>query len=106
MVGPVPVTPFERTVIVDAGDHYETGTLTWLPTRVTFNPVAVPKNDQNPAVAAAREDPTVKGFLVWSRFPYWTISAEADGGTQVTVRDMRFAGPLRGRFAASVVVRE
>jgi inner membrane protein len=104
MVGPVPVTPFERAVIVDAGDHYETGTFTWLPTRVTFNPTVVPKNDQAPAVIAAREDPIVKGFLVWSRFPYWTIQPEPDG-TRVTVRDMRFGGPLRGRFAVTAIVK-
>jgi inner membrane protein len=104
MVGPVPVTPFERAVIVDAGDHYETGTLFWLPTRVMFDPVVVPKNDRMPAVAAAREDPTVRGFLVWSRFPYWTIQPEP-GGTRVTVRDMRFGGPLRGRFAVSAIVK-
>jgi inner membrane protein len=104
MVGPIPITPFERSVIVDAGDHYETGTLSWLPTRVTFDPIVVPKNDQAPAVAAARKDPTVRGFLIWSRFPYWTIQPEP-GGMRVTVRDMRFGGPLRGRFAASAVVK-
>jgi hypothetical protein len=71
---------------------------------VTFNPMVVPKNDRAPAVATARKDPMVNGFLVWSRFPYRTIQAEPDG-TRVTVRDMRFAGPIGGRFAATAIVR-
>ena len=29
MVGPVPFTPFTRVVIIDAGDHYETGLFSW-----------------------------------------------------------------------------
>src|SRR4051794_29531306 len=30
MVGPLPLTPLTRVVIVDAGDHYETGRFSWL----------------------------------------------------------------------------
>src|SRR5438105_810056 len=37
MVGPMPVTPFRRQVIIDAGDHYETGTFTWAPRSVRFD---------------------------------------------------------------------
>ena len=102
MVGPLPVTPFERAVIVDAGDYYDTGTFTWWPTRVTFNPDAVPKNDDRPEVVLARQAPNVRAFLVWSRFPFWTLDP-APGGTRVTVGDMRFAGG-GVRFEASTVV--
>ena len=41
MVGPVPITPLRRQVIIDAGDRYETGTFTWLPRSVRFDPGAV-----------------------------------------------------------------
>jgi inner membrane protein len=102
MVGPLPVTPLQRAVIVDAGDHYDSGTFTWWPTRVTFDAAPVPKNDARPEVASAREAPNVRAFLVWSRFPYWTLEP-APGGTRVTVADMRFmAGGVR--FSASTVV--
>ena len=102
MVGPLPITPLQRTVVVDAGDHYDSGTLTWWPMRVTFDPAAVPKNDDRPEVAIAREAPDVRAFLVWSRFPFWTLEP-APGGTRVTVADMRFmAGGVR--FSASTVV--
>ena len=110
MVGPLPITPLQRAVIIDAGDHYDSGTLTWWPldfargrpTRVTFDPAGVPKNDDRPEVAIAREAPNVRAFLVWSRFPFWTLEP-APGGTRVTVADMRFmAGGVR--FSASTIV--
>ena len=103
MAGPVPVTPFRRQVIVDSGPVYETGTLDLLPRRVTFDAV-VPKNDTDPRVARAREAPHIRAFLVWSRFPFWTIE-ETREGTRVSVSDMRFAG--RGApFVQSVVLRQ
>ena len=105
MVGPVPVTPFRRQIIVDGGPGYETGTLDWLGARVTFDPVVVPKNDADPRVARARGAPDIRGFLVWARFPYWTFEL-VPGGTRVTVRDMRFAGRTSVRFEASTIVRE
>jgi inner membrane protein len=102
MVGPVPLTPFTREVIVDAGDHYERGTFAWWPTAVTFDPVRVPKNSGRPEVAIARQAPNIRAFLVWSRFPFWTLRPDA-GGTRVTVSDMRFVGGGRV-FEASMVV--
>ncbi len=104
MVGPVPVNPFRKAVIVDAGDHYRAGTFTWVPTRAVFTSATVPKNDDHPATEAARRNPRVAGILVWSRFPFWTITATADGA-RVTIRDMRFAGIERGGFTATVTVR-
>lgn len=102
MVGPLPITPFQRSVIIDAGDHYETGSLTWWPWRVSFDLAMVAKNDDRPEVALAREAPDVRAFLVWSRFPFWTVEP-APGGTRVTVADMRFmAGGAR--FSATTVV--
>jgi len=63
----------------------------------------VPKNDSDPRVAQACEAPHIRGFLVWSRFPFWTLEA-VSGGTRVTVSDMRFVG--RGApFVQTVVVR-
>ena len=103
MVGPIPVTPFRREIVVDAGIQYERGTIAWLPLRFTFDRAVVPKNDIDPRVALARAAPNVRGFLVWSRFPFWTLEPVA-GGTRVTVRDMRFAGQTPARFEASTVV--
>jgi inner membrane protein len=102
MAGPVPITPFRRQVIVDAGIVYETGTLNLLSRDITFEAV-IAKNDTDPRIARAREAPNIRAFLVWSRFPFWTIEETAEG-TRVSVSDLRFAG--RGApFVQSVVVR-
>lgn len=107
MVGPRPVTPFARDVIVDAGDHYATGTFTWFPAAVAFSAETVPKHDRDPLVQQVRQAPDVRGFLVWSRFPFWTMTPEREG-TRVDVADMRFAAASRvlraARFGASALV--
>jgi len=108
MVGPVPVTPFTRVVIVDDdGDKYEVGTFRWWDRSVLFEPMMLPKNDMAPEVARAREQSArVREFLVWARFPAWTL-APAAAGTQVTVFDLRFISrPVNGAiFQASTVVK-
>jgi inner membrane protein len=105
MVGPMPVTPFQRAVIVDAGDRYVTGTFSWWPTEVRFDRRNIPKRDGDPRVAAARADPGIRGFLVFARFPYWMLE-EIEGGTRVSVSDVRFGQvPGRDRFVVSTIVR-
>jgi inner membrane protein len=99
MVGPLPFTPFQREIIADSGDRYETGTFSWTPPAITFLPRVVPKNDDAPEVARARHAPAIRGFLIWSRFPYWDVET-GSGATRVTVRDMRFGD----RFSASTIV--
>lgn len=102
MVGPLPLVPFSRQVIIDAGDHYETGRFSWLNMSVTFFPEQIPKNSSAPQITAARNDDNIRAFLVWARFPFWTIESGTDG-TRVTVSDMRFAG--RNGFWASTIVQ-
>jgi inner membrane protein len=111
MVGPAPGTPFERQIIIDAGDYYETGAFRWRGApRVTFSPEHVPKNDRRDEVLAARQTSGFQAFLVWSRFPFFQLASEPSG-TRVSVGDMRFtlANPVRnalgrGRFTATTVV--
>ncbi len=107
MVGPVPITPLRRQVVIDAGDRYETGTFAWQPRNVRFDPGAVAKNNADPRVAVARDAPNIRAFLVWSRFPFWTFEPAA-GGTRVTVGDMRFVGGpgvAARNFTQSTIVR-
>ena len=105
MVGPLPFTPFTRTVIVDAGDRYETGTFTWWPTAVTFDGATIPKNSGHPMVKQARDAPQIKDFLVWARFPFWKVTAEK-GCTRVSVGDVRFMSQSirRANFQASTLI--
>jgi inner membrane protein len=103
MVGPLPVTPFTREVIVDAGDHYERGRFSWFGPQVTFEPGSVAKNAAHPEIAAARRSPDVHAFVSWARFPFWTVDHRG-AKAYVMVGDMRFAGGL-ARFTATAVVR-
>jgi inner membrane protein len=100
MVGPRFVSPVTRDVIVDAGTHYDRGRFSW-PSTIEWSPETILKNGDREEVEAARGDPAVRAFLVWSRFPYWVLEP-ADGSTRVTVTDARFM--LRGSFSATTVV--
>ena len=103
MVGPVPVDPFRKAVIVDAGDRYRTGTFNWFDRRTVFTDLTIGKNAEHPAVSAARHDRQIAGILVWARFPFWVIVPTTEG-TRVTVRDMRFTRFARGGFTATTIV--
>jgi inner membrane protein len=100
MVGPVPLTPLLKAVIVDAGDHYRTGSFDWRSRTLTLDADRLPRRDDQAAVRAAARTPAFASILVWSRFPYYELSREA-GGTRVTLSDLRFG---RRVGAASVVV--
>jgi inner membrane protein len=102
MVGPVPVSPFVHEVIIDAGDHYETGTYRFWSPRLRLDGARIPKNEHAPEVAAARTAPAVQGFLVWSRFPFWEVERTSQGA-RVTVHDVRFRVG-GGRFSVSAEV--
>ena len=103
MVGPIPISPLTRVVIVDAGDHYETGAFSWWPRSVTFFPDPIPKNAARPEVAAATAaSPRIRAFLVWSRFPYWSFETVGER-TRVMVADMRFPNRGGAFFAEAVV---
>jgi inner membrane protein len=60
-------------------------------------------------VRAAMTSPSIRGFINWSRFPYWTVEEEADHWL-VRIRDLRYQGPdmvnARGIGAAEVLVRK
>lgn len=89
MVGPAPVNPVRKAVIVDAGDRYATGTFDWWRREVRYDPGVIMKNDGDPAAARAREQSAVQAILVWARFPYYEI-APSGAGTRVTIADARF----------------
>jgi hypothetical protein len=100
MVGPLPVTPFSKIVIVDAGDHFETGTFSWLAPRVISDVARFPNRMKDPAVVRARENPRIEALLGWSRFPYFDL-ADGPEGALVTFTDLRF-GSRVGRTTVFV----
>ncbi len=100
MVGPRPMTPLTREVILDAGDRYEAGVFDWRTRDVRWEAVAIPKNDRLAPVVSARGDPAAQGFLVWSRFPFWEVE-RTPAGSRVVLRDVRFRTGGRG-FSGAV----
>jgi inner membrane protein len=67
MVGPVPLIPWQRTVIVDDGIGIRTGS--WSPAKGVELGLPFDKGEQDPAVALAKKDRNVARYLVWARFP-------------------------------------
>jgi hypothetical protein len=103
MVSPVPITPFERRVVRDLGDRYETGELT-LGTAVRYEAeeqVTSGRSTELALRAAATEDG--RKFLSWSRFPRFMVEPSARD-VFVRISDLRYAD-ARGRGWASVVVK-
>jgi hypothetical protein len=93
MVTPVAVNPFEREVLVDLGDRYEKGFLTFSPLP-SFRPAGygVARNAADPAARAAAATDLGRQFLTWSRFPFFVVE-ETPQGTVVTLNDYRYSGP-------------
>lgn len=98
MVGPVPVNPFRKQVIVDAGPYYHRGSFDWLTRRTTFEPQRIPSLVSHPAARAASGLPDFRAVLIWARYPRYEVDA-VPGGTRVTLTDMRY-GPRIGSVTA------
>jgi inner membrane protein len=64
------------------------------------------KPDPDPAIEAARRNPTIQGFLRFSLFPLWRVTPwpAIENGRLVEVFDIRFGSPLAPGFMASAVV--
>ena len=104
MVGPVPVNPFRKNIIADAGDRYVTGKFSWYPRQIAFDRVDILKNDRGPWVKLAMsQEPDFAAILIWARFPFWLVEEDAQG-MRVTLRDARFPQGIRG-FSATTYIR-
>ncbi len=104
MVGPAPVNPFRKSVIVDAGEYYQRGTFEWFGEGPRFAAESIPKRSGHPAARyAARANADFRAILVWARFPQYEI-AQVPEGLRVTLGDMRFND--RDLFTISTIVPE
>jgi inner membrane protein len=92
MYQPRPADPFSGDLVVVTDDAYHRGRLRWLAAeRVRLDDDAIPRGDwRAPAVLAALDDPAVRDYLAWSRYPYVRVEATAEG-TAVFFGDARFA---------------
>ncbi len=90
MVGPVPLDPFRREVLLDLGGAYRRGSFRWgMAPHLRLAPESIPDGLGTPAARAAAATPRGAEFLRWSRFPAATV--EPGGDPVVRLRDLRYA---------------
>lgn len=100
LASPVPINPFRRNIVFDTGEAYGFGEFSWSPgATLALDPLLVPKNMDDPAVAVAAERSKAVGdFLYWSRLPFAEIE-RGGGAVRVTIGDARYNRlPGDGRF--------
>jgi inner membrane protein len=93
LVSPVAVNPFRRRVVAEQGEGYRTGAFRWL-SSPHVDPASVrvyPKGPRNDPVALRAAATTLgRRFLVWARFPAFTVE-QRDGEVTVHIVDLRYA---------------
>ena len=102
MVAPAFADPFRRAVIRDLGGRYEVGILRWGSAAAYSVHAVVPAGRDQPGAAEAARTAAGTRFLAWARFPRFESGRE-DGGTRVTISDLRYAG-RGGTTWASITV--
>jgi inner membrane protein len=92
MAGPLPVNPFRRQIVAEAGDRYALGTVEGLrrPAFLSGTPPFVERNDDprlRSAIASTREG---RIFLHWARFPFYQVEEVGEDRVRVLVTDARY----------------
>jgi inner membrane protein len=105
MVGPTPMTPFQRDVVAATPSSYRYGSLSlWPSMRLTLSREAIPRTEDSPPMVRALKERDVRGFASWARFP-WAEVEEGPEGFRVTLRDARYSRyPGSEGFGTAVVV--
>jgi inner membrane protein len=94
MVGPTPLSPFRKDVVVATPTSYRYGTLElWPSLRLELSPAAIPRGNDSALIARALREPQVRGFANWARFPWGEVEEQPDGYI-VYLGDARYS---RGR---------
>jgi hypothetical protein len=90
MVGPMPMTPLTKDVVVKTPDNYRFGTFTFWPSMtLVLTDETLPRMERSPIVTRALAQPEVRGFANWARFP-WAEVIEEPEGYRVIFRDARY----------------
>jgi len=104
MVGPVWFKPFRRQLVLDFGQEYRYGSVEFRPWPSTeLSRKVDPKDADDPLARAAAATDRGKKFLSWSRFPFFFVEREANGGARVELHDARYPS-LDGGWPTTVIV--
>ncbi len=100
MVAPVFASVDRRYTVAEAGPNYLVSGFRWWPTPALDGGTRlIARNADHPAVSTARGAPEARGFLGWSRFPFFVVEPDARGFT-VIMDDARYAPPSGESWAA------
>jgi inner membrane protein len=103
MVGPVPVNPFVRDVVVATPNAYKHGKLELFPSAaLSLEPHEIPRPRNPRFMDGILADTSVRGFKTWMRFPFLELE-ESPSGCIVHVMDARYTRQ-RSRGFGSVTV--
>ena len=100
--GPLPAAPLLWDVLVITADGYRPGRLHPGGT-VELRSEAIPRNADDPRVAAALATPCVAGMVRWMRYPFFVIE-EGRQETLVHVLDARYVRAPDSGFGGTAVV--
>lgn len=105
MVAPHPLDPRRWDVVAQTGDVYRYGHFTWRTGTLALANDRLPVAKDSPEWEAAQQDPTVRGFMTWVRFPWYEVEHRPDG-THVLIHDARYATRRRagGGFGGVEIV--
>jgi inner membrane protein len=105
MAAPHPIDPLRWDVVARTGDEYRYGRYTWIDRQLRLSDQRIPVAKESPIWAAAREEPSIRGFITWARFP-WYETFPDPRGVRVEIHDARYAVRRRpgGGFGGVTVV--
>jgi inner membrane protein len=100
MVGPVPVNPFVRDVVVATPQSYYHGSLHLVPkVELHLEPLDIPRPHNSRLIDNALQSPDVRGFKTWVRFPFVELE-ETPSGCIIHVMDARYTRRRSGGFGS------
>jgi inner membrane protein len=99
MIAPIPVDPFQRTVVIDGESAYRLGVVKLLPLpRFFLDERRIPKGEGAAARLAAATD-TGRIFLRWARFPFFEVD-DSKAEPAVYIVDARYTIDRNALFGA------
>lgn len=105
MVGPHPIDPRRWEVVAQVGPVYRYGSFLWQKKRLVISPNELPVAHPSREWELAKNDPSIRGFMTWVRFPWYEFELTERGTTRVLIHDARYATRRRagGGFGGVVV---
>ena len=94
MAGPLPLTPFTRSFVLEQDSVYWVGTFRWLAdSQVDLKSLrSFPRTRPiHPALVAAESTQVMRRFLSWARYPTYRVYQTAADSYMVQVVDLRYA---------------